>query len=298
MKPIPLIASDANISLAWGRAFLLSLNSTGNLPPMVVNIGGFNGNVVENPTIRQAVDVALANHGLESVGNTSSTIFPFRIWCRRGIPRDSFFKWYEDILYPRIRKRRRANQYGVYFYRMIHFVGSKDNPPGGQVLSINQLEYVISCFRRARARGLGIRNSALQVACFDPLKDDTGQPLRGFPCLQQVGFTYNGDDLSVHAFYPTEFIVDRGYGNYLGLCHLGIFMAEQMGLNFAQLYCYIGRPILGSIIKSELTALVSVVREVLRASEEAAGKPDTIIEPPLATECGSSPSLKPAGNRL
>ncbi len=284
LEPDPLVVSGANVSLAWGKAFLFSLEYTGRPKPIIINFDGFSGGVIENPAIRQAVNTLLADQCLESVGNTASTIFPYRIWRNRGMPRDVFFRWYQEILYPRIRRRRRANQYGVYFYRMINFVGSKGNQPGGQSESINQLEYVISCFLAAKARGSGIRNSALQVACFDPLKDDTRQVMRGFPCLQQVGFTYSGNELSVHAFYPTEYIVDRGYGNYLGLSHLGLFMAEQMGLEFRNFYCYIGHPVLGKVNKHSLKELASVVRKELELSDIVPGASIRIPEDDSASE--------------
>ena len=31
-------------------------------------------------------------------------------------------------------------------------------------------------------------------------------------------------------FYATQYVVERAYGNYLGLCRLGEFMAHEMGL--------------------------------------------------------------------
>jgi thymidylate synthase len=97
------------------------------------------------------------------------------------------------------------------------------------------------------------RLSALQVSCFDPPKDHTGQPVRGFPCLQQVSFAYdNSGGLAVSAYYPSQYIFDRGYGNYLGLCHLGQFMASEMGLQLVRLNCYVNSPLRGDTPKRAL----------------------------------------------
>ena len=270
MSGPPVLIDAQNISLAWGQALLAVMGHNGVSSPLVISVGGFRGAIPENSKIRDSADYFLNRYGLEPVANTASTIFPYKQWLQRQVPRAEFFKFYLEKLYPRIKQRRRANQYGVYFYRMLHYVGSKESDEGGSSKPINQLEYVIEQFLKARARGSGIRNSALQIACFDPVKDDTGQVQRGFPCLQQVGFTYEGDNLSLHAFYPTEYIFDRGYGNYLGLCQLGLFVAEQLHLNFVQFYCYVGRPVLGSGTKTglhKLALLIGEERERTRESE-------------------------------
>jgi hypothetical protein len=108
----------------------------------------------------------------------------------------------------------------------------------------------------------------LQAACFDPLKDHTGQSVRGFPCLQQVSFAHDQNDgLAVNAYYPTQYVFDRGYGNYLGLCHLGHFMAHELGLQLLRVNCYIGRPELGNATKSSLRALETCVAEVFAQRE-------------------------------
>lgn len=52
---------------------------------------------------------------------------------------------------------------------------------------VNQLQHVVGLLRRKPRP----RKSALQLACFDPAKDHTGQPVRGFPCLQQVSVAYD-----------------------------------------------------------------------------------------------------------
>jgi len=41
-------------------------------------------------------------------------------------------------------------------------------------------------------------------------------------------------------FYASQYLFKRAYGNYLGLCRLGRFMAFQMGLKLVRLTCYAG----------------------------------------------------------
>lgn len=133
----------------------------------------------------------------------------------------------------------------------------------GEGKTIDQLGFIIDLLRNSQRWP---RQSALQISCFDPAKDHTGQPVRGFPCLQQVGLSHDGDKrIAVHAFYPTQYIFDRGYGNYLGLCHLGSYIAHQTGLQFARLNCYIGQPHLGDVNKRDLAEFAKLVDQRLVA---------------------------------
>ena len=44
----------------------------------------------------------------------------------------------------------------------------------------------------------------------------------------------------MNAFYATQLLFNKAYGNYLGLCRLGDFMAHEMGLTFERMNCFVG----------------------------------------------------------
>jgi hypothetical protein len=70
--------------------------------------------------------------------------------------------------------------------------------------------------------------------------------------------------LNVVGFYPMEYIYDRGYGNYLGLCRLGQFMAREMGLILVQMTCFVGVGKYGGsqkIKKTQLRHLEGMINE-------------------------------------
>jgi hypothetical protein len=249
-----------NLSVAWGRAFLTAAAATpATTAPMVISVGGFDNELPEeNPTIRSAVDEFLSRTDKNPVRVSAMTIFPWEMWVRRGRPGSAdFCPLCVDKLAPRLKGRDARNRLGIYFERMMAFEGLK----GGDTRVVNQLQFVIDLLNRDRMP----RRSALQLACFDPAKDHTGQPVRGFPCLQQVSVTHDGDnELGIHAFYPTQYIFDRGYGNYLGLCHLGAFIAHETGMRFRRLNCFVGWPELGDVNKADVSGLVDVVRDELQ----------------------------------
>ena len=146
-----------------------------------------------------------------------------------------------------------SNRNGVYFQRLIAF-GHELNMQDG----VNQLEHVIQTWS-----GGNHRRSALQAAVFDPRKDHTNQRQRGFPCLQQVAFARIGDNgLAVTGFYATQYMFERAYGNYLGLCRLGHFMAHEMGLRLSQVVC-IATPAMRYRAKGDLAGLAQQVKAAL-----------------------------------
>lgn len=260
----PELIIDDNLSHAWARAFLANM-STGDqhISPLTLSVSGFEDGVPpENPSIREALDAALGQHGRQLCAESALTIFPYSIWNRLGRPPCATIAARYLRMLPRLKARDPENQYGTYFERMVAYRGRLADGPNAAPL--NQLEFLIHDWTRPRDRTKRPRQSALQVACFDPAKDHTGQSVRGFPCLQQVSFTYDDDrGLAVNAYYPTQYLFDRAYGNYLGLGHLGHFMAHELGLKLVRVNCYIGRPERGNISKAALKPLEQRIRELL-----------------------------------
>lgn len=256
----PRVIQSSNISAAWGRVFLDALNATPrSRSPVVLSLAGFSGDLPdEDRGIRQAVDEALTQGGKNPVAVSAMTIFPYGLWQHRGRPPwEKFHPVCVKRFFPRLKACDPRNRLGTYFERMMNFTGQHR----GKEKAVDQLGFIIALLKNPERWP---RQSALQLSCFDPAKDHTGQPVRGFPCLQQVGISHDGDKrIAVHAFYPTQYLFDRGYGNYLGLCHLGSYIAHQTGLQFARLTCYIGEPQLGNVNKRDVAELSNLVNRRL-----------------------------------
>lgn len=252
---VPSVFQSSNLSLAWGQVLIHALRTERTRTPAVVSISGFAGSLpAEDKELREAVDAVLDLHRKNTVATSGMMIFPYDLWRKRGSPDwSSFHSLCVNRFVPRLKARDQRNRLGTYFERMMNFTGVR----GGVSKSVDQLGFVIELLKKDRWP----RESALQLSCFDPAKDHTGQPVRGFPCLQQVGISHDGDkSIALHALYPTQYIFDRGYGNYLGLCHLGSYIAAQTNLQFVGLNCYIGDPQHGDVNKSELSSLVNLIK--------------------------------------
>ena len=217
------------LSLAWGRAIRPMLQRGGppELAPVIVSVDDFDAGVPrENEEMRLAIDKALAKRGHPSCETVANTIFPGALW-NKDEPRQLLFVRYKRVL-PKLKRSSPKNKRGLYFERMI-----SGGPSGRE----NQLDFIIDNFTRRP----GVRRGALQIAIFDPKRDQTTAALAGFPCLQHVTFapTHSGG-LQVNAFYATQYAFTRAYGNYLGLCRLGQFVAHELGLRLERMTCFTG----------------------------------------------------------
>ena len=62
----------------------------------------------------------------------------------------------------------------------------------------------------------------------------------------------SSDGLVVNAFYATQQLFDKAYGNYLGLAQLGAFMAHELKTPLARLNVMVGVAKLERISKTDL----------------------------------------------
>ncbi len=248
------VVTGPNLSHVWAQVFLRSTAvGVGDSCPLVVTITGFDddGKVEEDTTIREALDDSLETlkTGLDC-RQVASTIFPASLW-NPDRPREELYARFNRI-WPKIAKCSR-NRRGHYFRRLTKF---------GTGRHANQLEYIIKTYR-----GGNHRRSALQAALLDPALDHTDSRQQGFPCLQQVSFIPLGNgEMCVTGFYGLQYLVKRAYGNYLGLCNLGQFMAHEMGLRLARVTCIASAANL-DFTKTGMSSLATSVRKVLPVTE-------------------------------
>jgi hypothetical protein len=250
-QPVTIVAD--NLSLGWAKVMLeLVRPGMSRIAPLTLVIRGFtpDGRAAEVPEIRAAVDAFLAAQEKNDTENVAFTIFPQRYWEMSGGDRKAFFDLYIES-FQRIQSYNpRNNKRGSYFQRLIDLNGGGEGP--------NQLEWMIEEFH---AFPKSRRSSKFQATTFDPARDHTSSKFLEFPCLQQISFIFEGETLHLNAFYATQQIARKAYGNYLGLARLGAFMASQMGLRFEQLNLYVGAAQM-DISKSDpdIEALMRVVK--------------------------------------
>ena len=245
MKTDPRLITGNNLAAVWSQAYLHA--QKGSPGSLTVSLDLTNSlEDQEDDHLKTLLDDHLRKNNTPTIDQTALTIVPYERWLRMEKPSvEELSKWYLKQLLPRLKARDRRNCYGTYFERLVGFTGVKNKGGQTQIETVNQLQYVVDEWEKGKARNRPARprQSALQLACFDPAKDDTGSALRGFPCLQQISFTYDeAGTLEINAYYPTQYLLDRGYGNYLGLCQLGVVVAHQLEVQLTRLSCFIANP--------------------------------------------------------
>lgn len=263
MTPEVSVISDDNLSTAWAKAFLKVMHrGVKELTPLVVTvICSADGVMAERDDIRDLLDTQIMrlktkDTKLQLCHTVANTIFPRSLWNPNLV--DDAQQLFErfDAVWPRI-KRCAQNRRGSYFRRLTAYRPNGDSPP------VNQLAHIAATFR-----GGNHRRSALQAAVFDPALDHTNAPLLGFPCLHQVAFSPLAErGLAVTAFYATQYIFDRAYGNYLGLSWLGDFMARQMDLRLVRITCVASVAQIGTPTKNDLRTLAEEVHRLIDKRE-------------------------------
>lgn len=272
----PVLIDDTNLSRAWAQLLLRVLENGGTeVAPLILSLSGFSpqGIVEEDSAVRQALDQLLKREGRIEVEKVAFTIFPQRIWKMSREDRTRLYKIYREN-FPRWKAMNRpANGRGMYFERMTMY--------GRGPCDGNQLEWILSQFNSRN----GVRRSMLQATTFDPDRDHVASAQLGFPCLQQVSFEPTSAGLVTNAFYATQQIFDKAYGNYLGLVQLGAFMAHEMGMRLARLNVMVGIAKLERITKGELMS-----SPLVTAAQELVSKPA-----PCGSSALSSKSFKSHG---
>jgi len=215
-----LLVSSPNLSEAWARAFLrVAQTKKRELGPLVVTVDTVFG-VQERADIRGLLCAHLARCNETPIDTVANTIFPMSLWNRSSSRHVLFGRF--DTIWPKMKKNL-ANRNGTYFRRFTAFGEGK----------FNQIEHVLATWSQGNHR-----RSALQLAVFDPLIDHTHQRQRGFPCLHQVAVVPGSDGLlTLTAFYATQTLFEKAYGNYLGVARLGQFIAQELGMVLAGITC-------------------------------------------------------------
>lgn len=253
---VPVLVTARTVSEAWARTLLHVLDHPGKeISPLVLSVTGFDGGPIpEEFGVRNTLDSVLRACGFVDIDTVAFTIFPQRLWDIVGGDRALLFRLYRDT-YPRYRSMNpHKNGRGLYFERL---TTSGPASHGG-----NQLEYIISEYRTRP----GVRDSMFQASVFDPARDHVRSAQLVFPCLQHVSFVpVAHDGLVLNAFYATQQLFDKAYGNYLGLCQLGQFMAREMGLTFVRFNCFVGVAKLERIAKADahLTPVIASARAIV-----------------------------------
>jgi hypothetical protein len=233
-----------NLSIAWVKAIEL----TRPLPKhsamhLVVRIAD---PTQEVPEIRALADQLLARGGVQPIDTVRNTIFP-TVWAQRFPEPADLAEYYRDQ-YPTIRRVSKKNRRGTYFGRMVAY-------PDGDT-TIDQLSDRVAKLRMQRAGSH--RSSMYEMNIWKP--GDLPQGM-GFPCMAFMSFHLDDDRLYLTAHYRNQFLIERAYGNYLGLAQLQCYVANAVGLTPAELMIVAGHATVDTRRQANVTAIKTLIAD-------------------------------------
>lgn len=194
--------------------------------------------------VREVLDAALQAADEYSVDTVAETIFPSSLYpdpgfgWMPGIPTrkeaeldsaaEALYSSYCDML--PLLLTVPGNSRGTYFGRMVSW-------PGKTAGGTNQLADRISVLRSEHRAGHQRNNTLdMDIAAdsHEPLRGvqtyaATDRRRRGFPCLTHVDLTLHDGRLHCLAVYRHQYLVEKAYGNMLGLSAMVQFLCQQSG---------------------------------------------------------------------
>lgn len=189
---------------------------------------------IEDPSaevedIREAAAKLIAAEGKKApIETVRTTIFPAR-WAERHPTPEKLAEYYREN-YAELRKFPQ-NHHGTYFGRVVAF------PRNAEETDLaDQLNETVQKLIKEQIKGK--KSSRYEINVYSEQHD--GRRERGFPCLAHLSVHMHEDKLHMQAIYRNEFVVERGYGNFLGVAELQMFIAKAVELRVGELLVTIG----------------------------------------------------------
>jgi Thymidylate synthase len=214
-----------NISEAWINALVAALQMPGHAG--VHTVVRISDPSLEHEDVRQLADGLMVLADVRPIDTVASTIFP-TTWAERHPDPVELANHYRER-YP-ILQRFRANRRGTYFGRVVEYPMGEGEQPFDQ---LNDLIGKLRTETRARdghrPRGL---SSRYEVNVWRPGDLPAGM---GFPCMAHMSFHMVDRRLHLTAQYRNQYLIERAYGNYVGLAGLLSYVAGVVGLDVGEL---------------------------------------------------------------
>ena len=245
--------AEVDLSRAWAQTLL----TVADLPDRkafhtITSIADVTG---QDSSLRQMAEELLSERNLDGIDTVANTLFPAAMAAAEPDPVRLGERYLR--LLPQLKKLDRRNDKGTYFQRLVGY-------PGPSGTTVNQLADLV---RKLRVENESTRPKSARyevsleqpgtVPIFDPERDTSAM---AFPCLSLLSFQLDhGQQLHTVAHYRSQYLLQRAYGNYLGIAGLMQYVATAAGLRPGRLTVVAGMATADRVNK----ALIGRVREAL-----------------------------------
>jgi thymidylate synthase len=209
----------------------------------------------EDLAIREAVQALIntrnkgrkASQRMPDIETTRNTIFPASWAARHPEPADLAAYYRERYTKDGLRGFP-ENDDGTYFGRIVSYPRSDADIVEE---SSDQLGETVRKLRVELDTGQA-KSSRYEINIYSERLD---RGAMSFPCLAHVSVHLHEHKLHMQAIYRNEYLLARGYGNFLGLAELQKYIATAVDLSVGELLMTIGH--------AELDAPKTAIRELL-----------------------------------
>lgn len=220
----PIVICEDSFQIAWAKAIISLSDHNWKAWNVLVQI--------DCPELYdKASDELLKNfannHKLIPPKHVAHTIFP-QTFLKPGISKDRLYEKYWKFF--RLSRNMPHSGWGTYFERMIRY-----STPDGE---IDQLGSIINNINN-RSRNYG---ASYTIVIPYPHRDLN--KLMGAPCLNYITIQVENSTnpikeklINLLAVYRNHDFTERAYGNYLGLCNLMKYIAQETDSLIGTLTC-------------------------------------------------------------
>lgn len=268
------LAQDQVSGVTVSEAWLNAVQAVDSAPRrrlfhLVTRIGD---PVTEEPRIRAVADGLLSDLGHAPVDTVANTIFPAHLAAASAGPGELAQRYRK--MYPTLRRLHKSNRRGTYFGRIVaHPAADGERDQLADLIGRLKTELRTPGPKSARYEmnisGPGELAPPAE-ACSDAESTDGGpvhvyaadkdtSPM-GFPCLSFCSFQLDGGTLHMIAQYRYQYLIERGYGNYLGLGQLLGYVCAAAGLRPGELMIIAGVAAVDSAARYRITRLAEAAR--------------------------------------
>lgn len=215
---------------------------------------------IDNPSeanlnTRDLLNALLFELGLDSVETVRNTLFPAE-WAAKFPEPAELAEYYRSQLPTIARFQPRSQFRGTYFGRLVAFPRGDDN--------VDQLSDVVEKLRHAHEQERRV-TSRYEMNIYSEERDH--RKLMGFPCLSFCSFHLGDGLLHMAAHYRSHFMIQRAYGNYLGLAELLNYVAEASGFPAGELLVISGHAAIDAVGVKRLVKFLEMVEDTTRSGD-------------------------------
>lgn len=253
-----IVVAETDLGRAWARTLLAVADGPSHKAfHTVTSIADVTS---EDAEVRKVADEVLSERQLDGVDTVANTLFPAAMAQAEPDPARLGERYLR--LLPQLKLLDPRNNKGTYFQRLVGYNGASGDPVNQlaelvRKLGVETADHVRGPKSARYEVGFEQPNAALPI--IEPERDTSAM---AFPCLSLLSFQLERrETLHAVAHYRSQYLLQRGYGNYLGIAGLMQYVAAAAGLRPGRLTVIAGLAAADQANRSQLARVAEALSQ-------------------------------------